>query len=305
MPVDPKTAAQEYADACIRCGICAQTDCGNYGPDTPCLGDICESLLTGDETYRHFPFTCALCNRCTVDCPVGLHAVDACRPLRGMLLPEHPEFRPLYRKFRTDLKWNLNSGLRARARGDLEQVDYFSGAADIGGDADRTAFFPGCSLFSYQPELTARVSQWLREEGIAAFTLYFCCGAPFYDPGFFPEFEQYRTRAQAFLAEHGIERLVVTCPHCFFELPELLEGTGIELLRLPDLLKEHGKTSDYTGAVSFHDSCYDRAEGSFGKVARALYPKADIVPMPHERTESLCCGGGGLVSSCSRRASAA
>ncbi|MGI6033231.1 MAG: (Fe-S)-binding protein [Coriobacteriales bacterium] len=295
MPVEPRKAVEEFADKCIRCGLCARTNCGNFSEGTPCLGDICESLLSGSEDWRHFPFTCALCNRCTVKCPKGLHAIDACRPLRGMLLPEHPEIRPLYRKFRTDLKWNLFSSLKARNAGDIEKIDYIEGEP-LGTDADHTAFFPGCALSSYQPELTRKVSEWLRDEGIAAYTLFFCCGATFYDPGFFPEFDEYRIRAQEFLKEHEITRLVFTCPHCGFELPELLEGMDVELVKLSDLLNQRGKVSDFSGRIAFQDACYDRATGIYGELARKLYPKATFVSLPHEGKESLCCGGGGLVS---------
>ena len=59
-----REALEEFAEECIRCGLCAQTDCGNYAEQI-CLGDVCDSLLSGSEEHRHFPFTCALCNRCT------------------------------------------------------------------------------------------------------------------------------------------------------------------------------------------------------------------------------------------------
>ena len=50
MENDPRAAVQQFSDTCIRCGLCARTDCGNFPEGTPNLGDICESLLSGDET---------------------------------------------------------------------------------------------------------------------------------------------------------------------------------------------------------------------------------------------------------------
>ena len=296
MEIDPRAAVQQFSDTCIRCGLCARTDCGNFPEETPNLGDICESLLSGDETWRHFPFTCALCNRCTAHCPAGLKAIDACKPLRGMLLPQHDELRPLYRKFRTDLKYNLFSALKARTSGDIHNVTYLSGTPDLGGEADHTAFFPGCSLYAYAPDLTEKVSGWLRAEKLAAYTLYFCCGSTFYDSGFYEEFERYRVRAQAFLADHKITRLIITCPHCCYELPQLLEGMDVEIVKLSKLLNDRSMTSGISGKISFHDACYDRYDGEFGELVRDLYPNAELVPLAHEKRDTMCCGGGGMVS---------
>lgn len=296
MSYDALGLLERFDDACIRCGLCAQTDCGNFAPGTPCLGDICSSLLSGDETWRHFPFTCALCNRCTVDCPVELKALDICKPARVKLLPEHEEIRPLYRKFRTDLKYNLFSCLDARRRGDIEDVRYIVGEADLGGSADATAFFPGCALYAYAPDMTAKVFEWLREVGETSRMLTFCCGATFFDPGFAPEFEDYKKRVQAFLTDRGIKRLIITCPHCAYELPQLLEGVDVELVKLSQVLGEHGKVSGFDGTISFHDACYDRGDCSFHEHARALYPQASSADMAHSGRNTICCGGGGMVS---------
>lgn len=292
----PLEDVQDYADSCIRCGLCAQTDCGNFSNGEPDLGALCESILNGEETWEYAPFTCALCNRCTIDCPVDLRASRANKPLRALLLEKKPELRPLYRKFRTDFKHNVFSSLRARNSGDINDVIYIMGEADLGGDADHTAFFPGCALYAYAPELTGKVSQWLRDEGLAAYTLTICCGATFYDVGFYDEYDAYRERVQAFLREREIDRLIVTCPHCNHLLPQLVEGMGIDIVRLPDLLIEHGMVSDSEETLTFHDACYDRSAGFFGNAARALFDKATIKSMPHEKRDSLCCGGGGMVS---------
>lgn len=293
---DPLEDVRFFSDTCIRCGLCARTDCGNFSNGEPNLGELCEQILNGDMTYDYAPFTCALCNRCTINCPADLHASRANKPLRALLLKGNPDFRPLYRKFRTDYKYNLFSCLKARNEGDIRDVGYFEGVADLGDEANHTAFFPGCSLFAYAPELTARVSQWLRDEDIAAYTLTICCGAPFYDSGFYDEYDAYRERAQVFLQDLGIKRLVVTCPHCDHLLPQLVEGMDIELVRLPDLLVEHGMTSSTTESLTFHDACYDREAGFFGSAARALFEKAAFKPMKHEKRDCLCCGGGGMVS---------
>ena len=294
--IDTRDAIQDFADSCIRCGLCARTDCGNYGNGEPNLGEICELILSGDETYEYFPFTCALCNRCTVHCPASLHAADASKPMRALLLEKKPELRPVYRKFRTDFKYNLFSTLKARNEGDITNIVNIEGEAGLGDVADSTAFFPGCALFAYASELTSKVSAWLRNEKIASFTLFMCCGATFYDVGFFKEYAEYRKRAVAFLRKHGIKHLIVACPHCNHLLPELIEGADIDIVRLPDILAEHEKTGVTAETLSFHDACYDRDTGAFGTAARDLFPEAQLKGMEHECRDCLCCGGGGMVS---------
>lgn len=289
-----KEALEEFAEECIRCGLCAQTDCGNYAEQI-CLGDVCDSLLSGSEEHRHFPFTCALCNRCTAHCPVDLKAIDCMRPARALILDEHPELRPNYRHFRTDLKYNLFSLLQSADSDDIERVELVSGEL-CGTPADEVAFFPGCSLNSYSPELTERAFAWLRDQGICSRKLNFCCGATFFDTGFFEEFEQFRPKVCRYLKELGIKKLVIVCPHCGYELPQLLEGSGIELVLLPELMAQAGVKIPGEGSFSMHDACYDRYDGRYAAAVKELFSNWELRPLEHSGRDTICCGGGGMVS---------
>lgn len=292
--MDTKAQLEEFSEACIRCGMCAQTDCGNYGAQT-CLGDICDSLLSGSDEFSHFPFTCALCNRCTADCPLDLRAIDCLKPARAILLQQRPELRPNYRHFRTDLKHNMFSLLQSLDSDELGEAELVSGEL-MGTAADETAFFPGCSLNSYSPQLTQLAFDWLREQGIASRKLNFCCGATFFDTGFFEEFETFKKGAVAYLQGLDIKRLVIVCPHCGYELPQLLEGTGIELLLLPELMAQVGVRVPGNGSYSMHDACYDRYDGRYAAAVKALFEHWDLRPLEHSGRHTICCGGGGMVS---------
>lgn len=293
--LDYRAALQEFSDACLRCGICSQTDCGNYSqPFT--LGEVCQGVLDGTADYEHFPYTCALCNRCTVDCPAGLKAIDGMKPARALLLEQKPQLRPNYRHFRTDLRYNLFSMTQGVQVGDIESFEPVEG--DLLGDvqADATAFFPGCSLDSYSPQLTVAAFEWLRNNKIASRKLNICCGATFFDTGFFDEFKTYKKAAVAYLESLGIKRLVIVCPHCGYELPQLLEGTSIELLRLPELMVEAGVKVPGSGTYSIHDACYDRLDQAYGKAVREMFSNWELAPLAHEGEHTICCGGGGMVS---------
>lgn len=293
--LDYLSALEEFSDTCIRCGLCARTDCGNYG-DGWCLGEVCEGILNGDSQYEHFPFTCALCNRCTVNCPVGLKAIDGMKPSRALLLSNKSELRPNYRHFRTDLRYNLFSMTQGVRKGDIEQFSPVEGELLEDDLADSTAFFPGCSLASYSPELTYAAFEWLRKEHIASRKLNICCGATFFDTGFFEEFKEYRVRLCDYLKSLNIKRLVIVCPHCGYELPQALEGCDIELLKLPELMVERNVKIPGTGTYSVHDACYDRLDGAYGKAVREMFSNWEPRPLAHEGENTICCGGGGMVS---------
>lgn len=289
-------AMREFSDVCVRCGMCAQTDCGNYSAVAVCLGDVVQELLDGDDSHVHFPFTCALCNRCTVDCPMELHAINAMKPARALILKKYPGLRQNYRHFRTDLKHNLFSMVKGLEAGDIANMPLVEGELLGHADADATAFFPGCSLNTYAPELADAAFAWLREQGVASRKFNFCCGATFFDTGFFDEFADYKRCAVNYLQSQGIKRLVIVCPHCAYELPQLLEGAGIELVRLPDVLLEHGAVVPGTGTYSVHDACYDRLDCAFGTAVRKLMGNWTEAPLPHTKERTICCGGGGMVS---------
>lgn len=152
----PLEDVQDYADSCIRCGLCARTDCGNFSNGEPNLGELCESILNGEETWDYAPFTCALCNRCTINCPVDLRASRANKPLRALLLKQKPELRPLYRKFRTDLKHNIFSSLRARNDGDITNVVYVQGDPDLEARQTTLPSFPVARSMPMRPNSRAR-----------------------------------------------------------------------------------------------------------------------------------------------------
>lgn len=289
-------ALQKFAESCIGCGLCAKTDCGNYPGGEPFLGQVVQELLEGNEDHVHFPYTCALCNRCTVDCPKGLKAIDACKPARALILKKYPDLRNNYRHFRTDLKHNLFSMVKGLELGDISEMPLVEGERIGDSYADTTAFFPGCSLNAYAPQLSEASFEWLRNEKIASRKLNFCCGATFFDTGFFEEFAEFKARAAAYLESLGIKRLVIVCPHCGYELPQLLEDTNVELLRLPDLLVERGLGVPGVGTYSVHDACYDRLDGNFGSAVRKLMGHWEEHPLPHTGAHTICCGGGGMVS---------
>ena len=284
-----------FSEACIRCGLCTRCDCGNYGPDTPNLGDICDSILAGEMDWFHFAFTCSLCNRCTVRCPRQLKAAEASRWIRAYLIPQYSDLADKYRTTRGDMKYNLFTALDMQRTGKVGEFEIVQGQADLSDEANATAFFPGCTIGTYAPRLADAMAQWLRSQDIAARTLRLCCGSTVADNGLQADFEQYAAKVRTVLANLGIKRVVACCTHCLARLPELV-GPDVEVVNFTTLLPSRNMDCHLDGSIVFHDACYDRFGNETGKTARSLFPDADIVELEHNLKNSCCCGGSGGVA---------
>ena len=88
----------------------------------------------------------------------------------------------------------------------------------------------------------------------------------------------------------------VVCPHCGYELPQLLEGSGIELVLLPELMAQAGVKIPGEGSFSMHDACYDRYDGRYAAAVKELFSNWELRPLEHSGRDTICCGGGGMVS---------
>jgi len=158
------------------------------------------------------------------------------------------------------------------------------------------AFWPGCSLAAYAPELTREIFTTVEELGGKATMIDHCCGSPLKSAGFYDRAEALCDRIADELESSGARQVICVCPGCAGEMGSTLKrhGLDIEVKSLSAYLSEHGFTSKRElpkTPLCLSKSCQDR-DGSYLDETCAVL---GIDP----RTPSVfkgCCGAGGAVS---------
>jgi Fe-S oxidoreductase len=131
-----------------------------------------------------------------------------------------------------------------------------------------------------------------------------CCGESVRKSGNESLFQKLAHNNIAAFTESGINKIVVTSPHCYYtfknEYPKL--GGSFEVTHyteyMAQLLKE-GKlkpTKPVNARVTYHDPCYlGRHSGIYDAPREILksIPGLELVEMPDYGPDSICCGGGG------------
>jgi Fe-S oxidoreductase len=111
-----------------------------------------------------------------------------------------------------------------------------------------------------------------------------------------PSFTEHNRNA---IIAAGAKRVVTLCPTCAHVLEGDLEGTGIEVMPLIEVVAKAELPVSYEGVVTYHDPCdLGRKSGrgllGFEAPRKAIAATgATLKEMPRSREESKCCGGGG------------
>lgn len=254
---------------------------------------------------------CCFCGYCTATCQTHVLASDRMRDWRELFMRANYMPPDDSRLVMVDNEWHIFSAYRAVYGIGYPEFVSLPQAAEAGPGTVDTLFFPGCSLVSYTPHLVRAVGNWLTDAGIAWALSDECCGSPLMSAGLFDRAAALRQRVIDQMRAAGITRMITVCPGCGDEFSEYLEGTGIEIVPLPEVLLEGsgkleaaGKPSGFSPleeeSLTFFDSCHDRADGRHGrairKLAKRYLPDSSQHELDHHGRGTLCCGAGGAVA---------
>ncbi|MHB8843812.1 MAG: (Fe-S)-binding protein [Nitrospirota bacterium] len=171
----------------------------------------------------------------------------------------------------------------------------------------RVAFFPGCAVRYFQPDIeqaTITVLEALGYEVIVPEGLQ-CCGRPYLSLGDREAAEKLAAKNADILSSLDVDAIVTSCASCGLtfkkEYPGLLDATGREQVRVLDIHEflsgnlaglELGAVNEQ---VTWHDPCHlGRGQGLSG-LAREVLREIPGIELVEMKQPDRCCGFGGIM----------
>ncbi|MCD6371511.1 MAG: (Fe-S)-binding protein [Candidatus Aenigmarchaeota archaeon] len=172
-------------------------------------------------------------------------------------------------------------------------------------------YYPGCMTKSVLPKLREVYEKLLVKCGVDFIELKneVCCGSPALNAGYKEIFKSLALKNLKVFKEHRVKEIITNCPACFKTFSKdykEVEGWNLKVFHISQILlksmkngKLNFKKISSRKKITFHDPCHlGRYCGIYEEpreIARML--GYEVVEMEESKELSLCCGGGGGVSS--------
>ena len=302
-----------FAGTCTQCGHCVNA-CESLTDNGMSLGQIAKEMLAAqrasstkeelasaiaaNEKLVRAVRGCFFCTSCKNTCFAHNDVCDLIYSARVDFQNLGLIEREAWSSVLVDQEWDIFTAYRAIYG--IGYIDLTRHKAYEGHEAQTgfsTAFFPGCSLAAYGPDLTREIFQTMDELSEGGVTMIdSCCGSSLKSAGFFQRAEALCDRNADELAAAGVRELVCVCPGCANDMKKALaqRGLSIEVRLLAGWLSERGFTPKRAlpeGPLCLSKSCQDR-DGSY------LDETRDVLGVPEGAASIFhgCCGAGGAVS---------
>lgn len=260
-------------NACSRCGVCI-SGCPidrvleNHEIQSVYLIRSIRNQERGSR-LRMIADNCLMCDRCTVDCPVGIDLSALRRQTRA--------------KGAIDTTGNY-------VYLDKKQTPFNA----IG----RVAYFGGC-----MSHLTPGITESMERIFTAADQKYWymdklatiCCGRPLQQQGFTTQAAELRRKNTDLIEKSGATMLVTSCPICYqsFKKEYNLNIPVVHHTEYIDMLIKQGrlKVRHDDRKVSYHDPCeLGRGCGIYDEPRDVLSAVTNLQKTRYQREKSVCCG---------------
>ena len=301
-----------FSGQCTQCGHCEKA-CDNLTAAGMTLGEIANALLAhereaesaddlrariaADGQLTQAVRGCFFCTSCKNTCFAHNDVCDLIYSARVDFQELGLIPRDAWASVLVDQEWDIFTAYRA-VHGiwytDLTRhIATQDHAAESGFDV---AFFPGCSLAAYAPELTREIFATVEELGGKVTMIDHCCGSSLKSAGFFERAEALCDHNSEEIAQSGAKQLVCVCPGCANDMRKALARAGmdVEVVSLSAFLADHGFEPKHPlpeGPICMSKSCQDRDGSYLEETCKVLGIDPETPSIFHG-----CCGAGGAVS---------
>jgi Fe-S oxidoreductase len=290
---------------CMQCGTCTGVCPWNL-VKTFSPRSLIRMASLGLEGYEGDAlWNCVTCNTCVLRCPRKVDIIDVMRATRSVMV-EMGSFPTSYRGPLGSLGTDGNPWGEERSKRTKWQEGMDIPAF---GESTEWLYFTCCSQ-AYDPhnrKVARALIGLLRQAGVSFGTLgekESCCGDLANKAGGLNVFGRLVQSNTALFLENNVKKMIVASPHClssftkdYEELSRSVDAVhhAVILSRLLDEGRIKPKR-EVKRKVTYHDPCYlGRHNGIYDPPRQVLgaIPGLELLEMPRNRKDALCCGGGG------------
>lgn len=282
--------ALKEASRCLKCEckLCMK-ECLMLNEFCECPKELFQEILASEDVDPLIPYSCNMCNQCTLECPKDFRMSENFYDIRKELVKEGrgplKAHKPISVHQKLGYSKIFNITLPDRKAGFTKRV-----------------FFPGCSLPSYNPEAVGKVLEYLQEKLPGTGAVLKCCGKPTKALGLMDDFHERFDSVIKDIKSLGADEIVVACQSCYATFkqycPEMKVRSLWEIfmeLGIPEDSRGIGEGTGLTFAI--HDSCVTRDVPVIHDGIRFIMKELGygVEEMPHSREHTRCCGFGGMI----------
>ena len=302
----------EFTGTCTQCGHCMKA-CTSLTSAGMTLGDIAKALLKAEREATskeelamliasNGPLVqavrgCFFCTSCKNTCFAHNDVCD-------LIYHARVDFQDLgliprwaWSSVLVDQEWDIFTAYRAIYGIGFTDLTRHVVTESHGAESDcKVAFFPGCSMAAYAPELTREIFSTVEELGGKTTMIDHCCGSPLKSAGFYDRAEALCDRIANEISDSGADEVVCVCPGCANAMRSTLakRDIDVETTTLSAFLAEHHfapKRELPDTPLLMSKSCQDRDGSYLEQTCAALG-----IDLETPSVFRGCCGAGGAVS---------